>query len=159
MSKQFAVITQDGSKWLRPVPVTIGGPRLFYTIPSGEDDIPYIGSHPEGAVLSEDQVIAITQARNKEYTSGNWFSIAEKDADWNDFEIRTAYTDAESHDRHIKTYNYTVSQFDKFRDMPEYFEEGAIVNVTNNFTGKVTTYKVETKKVFTKTSKDWTYEE
>lgn len=43
----------------------------------------------------------------------------------------------------MKTYNYTTAQFNKFRNMPEYFEDG------------VTTYVVETKKVFTKTPKDW----
>lgn len=51
------------------------------------------------------------------------------------------------------TYNYTISQFMKFGGNPEYFEKGAIVNVTK--TKKVTTYIVETKKVFAKTSKDW----
>lgn len=58
----------------------------------------------------------------------------------------------------MKTYNYTTAQFEKFRDMPEYFEDGSIINVTNTKTKKVTTYMVETKKVFTKTSKDWTDE-
>lgn len=43
----------------------------------------------------------------------------------------------------------------KFGGNPEYFEEGAIINVTNTKTKKVTTYKVETKKIFTQTSKDW----
>lgn len=55
----------------------------------------------------------------------------------------------------MKTYNYTTAQFDKFRNMPEYFEDGAIINVTNERTKEVTTYVVETKKVFTETSKDW----
>lgn len=58
----------------------------------------------------------------------------------------------------MKTYNYTTSQFEKFRNMPEYFEDGAIINVTDTKTKKVTTYVVETKKVFTQTSKDWTHE-
>lgn len=58
----------------------------------------------------------------------------------------------------MKTYNYTTAQFEKFRDMPEYFENEDIINVTNTKTKKVTTYVVETKKVFTKTSKDWTDE-
>lgn len=42
----------------------------------------------------------------------------------------------------MKTYNYTTNQFNKFSNMPDYFEDG------------VTTYVVETKKVFTKTPKD-----
>lgn len=84
MSKQFTVITKDGSKWLRPTDVL-----------SDVFNVIYLGSAGSGTVLSEEQVIAITQARNKEYSSGNWFSISEKDADWNDFEIRTAYTDAD----------------------------------------------------------------
>lgn len=55
----------------------------------------------------------------------------------------------------MKTYNYTTAQFNKFRDMPDYFEDGAIINVTNERTKEVTTYVVETKKVFTKTPKDF----
>ena len=54
-----------------------------------------------------------------------------------------------------KQYNYTTAQFSKVKDLAEHFNEGDIINVYNKMTDKTDTYVVETKKVFTKTSKDW----
>ena len=55
----------------------------------------------------------------------------------------------------MKTYNYTTAQFDKIKGLAEHFNEGDTINVYNKMTDKTDTYVVETKKVFTKTSKDW----
>jgi len=54
-----------------------------------------------------------------------------------------------------KQYNYTTAQFNKVKDLAEHFNEGDTINVYNKMTDKTETYIVETKKVFTKTSKDW----
>ncbi|MGH2622052.1 MAG: hypothetical protein ACRDE7_00115 [Sphingobacterium sp.] len=52
------------------------------------------------------------------------------------------------------TYNYTKSQFDAAKDLLFYYNEGDIIFVTSDRTGKVEKYVVETKKVFTK-QPDW----
>lgn len=54
----------------------------------------------------------------------------------------------------METYNYTVGQFEKMKSVVEYFEDGDVINVTNQLTNQKDTYIVKTTKVFEK-QKSW----
>lgn len=89
MSKQFTVITKDGSKWLRA--------RIPHDFLDSVEfvEFPYMGSHPEGTTLDESEVREVRQGFC-EYTM-KW--ITEYDDDLPTYNrYRTAYTDAKSHD-------------------------------------------------------------
>lgn len=118
MSKQFTIITKDGSKWLRPVnPFDNNDPRFTSKEPfcilgmrpcsktvcecdewkkfeKNNPILPYIGSRPEGTVLDESQVRKITQVEDyPEWITPHPDNLE----DWLDtsHEIRTVYVDAE----------------------------------------------------------------
>lgn len=76
--------------------------------------LPYIGSHPEGTAVDESEVREVRQFMiggtidmdDTIIEHGDWitmhdFDKARLEADLPDFLKRNAYTDAESHDRHI----------------------------------------------------------
>lgn len=94
MSKQFTVITKDGSKWLRPV-------DMYDERHVKDFALPYLGSRPEGTTLDESEVREVRQW--KHHLSCIWNN--DTNTSWCDghpeYETRTAYTDAESHDHHI----------------------------------------------------------
>lgn len=102
MSKQFTIITKDGSKWLRAVNPFDENGQAWRGFQSSNPDIPYLGSHPEGTVLSEEQVRGVKQTHHKDEDSDYWYTspsqahteFAEQRPDYT---VRTAYTDAESH--------------------------------------------------------------
>lgn len=72
---------------------------------------PYLGSHPEGTVLSEEQVKEIKQYRKIDIDyEFEWTTCAsEQTLHATDirpyFETHITYTDAEPHDRHIRPFN------------------------------------------------------
>lgn len=95
--KQFTIITKDGSKWLRPTDVL-----------SDVFNVIYIGNRPEGAVVDESEVREIRQYQTTEFGSLTWYTADDEDEinRWRErnpdgLKTRTAYTDAESHDRNI----------------------------------------------------------
>lgn len=102
--RKFTVITKDGSKWLR---ARIRIPHDF--LDSVEFvEFPYMGSHPEGTTLDESEVKEVRQYQTTEFGSLTWYTADDeyeinrwRERNPSGFETRTAYTDAESHDRHI----------------------------------------------------------
>lgn len=52
-------------------------------------------------------------------------------------------------------YNYTTGEWERAQSFIEYYEEGALINVFNKLTGKTASFKIETKKVATKITKEW----
>lgn len=130
MSKQFTVITKDGSKWLRPVnPFDNNDPRFTSKEPfcilgmrpcsktvcecdewkkfeKNNPILPYIGNRPDGTTLDESEVREVRQYQYE----GEWFDCY-NDGFYASMErhpdiaTRTAYTYAESHDRHIRSFN------------------------------------------------------
>lgn len=115
MSKQFIVITKDGSKWLRlinPHPEKLSThwaaiDEQYYN-PEWQEfeknnfDLPYIGSRPDGTTVDESDVKLIRQYQDVD--TGQWFDIKDEAPDLvNDLVrvYREAYTDVKSHDRHI----------------------------------------------------------
>lgn len=107
--KKFTVITKGGSKWLRPVlnpSDTDQLSRFFQNAGDGFEDLPYIGSHPEGTAVDESEVREVTQTRHKDEDPDYWYtSPSQEHTDFAgaraEYRIRIAYTDTESHDRHI----------------------------------------------------------
>lgn len=100
MTKQFTIITKYGSKWLRP---SLGTATHLIS-----PDLPYLGSRPEGAVLDESEVREVRQYR-KIGAGLDWTTCpseqVEKAAAYRpSFELRTAYNDVKSHDRHIRPF-------------------------------------------------------
>lgn len=96
MSKQYTVITKDGSKWLRPVNPFDPRDIMWQEFNLKEPDLLYLGNHPEGTVLSEEQV----KPRRQVLYNGEWQQFKRPIPNGN-YETRTIYTDAESHGRHI----------------------------------------------------------
>lgn len=97
MSKQFTIITKNGSKWLRPVNQFDENGQAWRGFQSSNPDLPYIGSRPEGTILDESEVTAITQARHKESSSLTWFNVYDN-GNWDYHETRTVYRDVEPPD-------------------------------------------------------------
>ena len=54
----------------------------------------------------------------------------------------------------MKTYNYSVSDFEKAKSIADYFEDGDIIKVTNHLNQNIDVYEVKTIKSFIK-QKDW----
>lgn len=101
MSKQFTIITKDDSKWLRPVlnpSDTDQLSRFFQNAGDGFEDLPYIGTRPEGTTGDESEVKEVVQYRQKDNENAYWKIWTTGVIDWDCvIETRTAYTDAESH--------------------------------------------------------------
>src|SRR5690606_23060295 len=94
---KYTVITKDGSKWLsRTAPHGVD-PIQWH---SDNLDLPYIGAFEPGTSLSEEQVSAIYQTS---FDGVSWIEVTYDDyIDKGErYPVRTAYTDAESHDSHI----------------------------------------------------------
>lgn len=123
MTKQFTIITKDGSKWLRPINPhpeklsTHGTPEAFYYNPEWQEfeknnfDAPYLGSHPEGTTLDEIEVREVGQHK----IGGKWHVTTSDlyDTGFSDYwglETRIAYTDAEPSDMHINDIMETEEQ-------------------------------------------------
>lgn len=100
MKRQFTIITKDGSKWLNLTQSKpIWGNEKEWMEEVLSEDLPYLGCRPEGTTLDESDVREVRQYN----VTGTWIShpFMEESHKHMGCETRTAYTDAESHDRHI----------------------------------------------------------
>lgn len=104
----YKVIQQYGEKWLRAINPFDENGQAWRGFKSSNPDLPYIGSRPEGTTVDESEVREVRQHRHKCDPKDAFFTLNdntlwlwENRSDHRDIEFRTAYTDAESHDRQI----------------------------------------------------------
>lgn len=132
MSKQFTVITKDGSKWLQPInvpypnadeyedgkephPIFARADAIIYE--ERTRPVPYIGDRPEGTLLDETEVRAIRQYKNRLGRSpSDWVTVGvDQCQNAHPISFRTAYTDAEPCIDPLAPYQVTVTvQIDQF---------------------------------------------
>lgn len=91
--KKFTVINKDGSNWLRPINPSDENGQAWRGFQSSNPDLPYIGSHPEGAVLNEREVREVRQYRLR--GSDHWFHPNDSEYKSHELDVRTTYTDVE----------------------------------------------------------------
>lgn len=97
---KYQVIEQYGKKWLKAINPFDENGQSWRGFVSSNPALPYIGSKPVDSTVDESEVREVRQHRSIRSKEIEWFDIDATIAS-DRYEYRAAYTDAESHDRHI----------------------------------------------------------